>query len=78
MRQFRFNTTRNIGEFGSSLAEREFVQLRGLVTWNISRTFAMETSYQYTVVDRGPELDGRANSNRLNIWFIWEPNPIGR
>lgn len=70
--------TRNIGDLGSSLAEREFVQLRGMVTWNISRTFAMETSYQYTVVDRGPELDGRANSNRINLWFIWEPNPIGR
>jgi hypothetical protein len=69
--------TRNIGEFGSPLVEREYVQLRGLVTWNISRTFSMESSYQYTVLNRGPELDGRANSNRVNIWFVWEPNPIG-
>jgi hypothetical protein len=56
--------------------EQQYVQLRGLVTWRVSRTFSIEADYRYTVLDR--EIIGEgANSNRVTVWFSWRPNATG-
>ena len=70
--------TASLGDRVSVLDDREYVQLRAQFIWHMTRAFAFETSYQYTVIDRGPSLDGKANSNRINLWFTWEPTPLGR
>jgi len=70
--------TASLGDLVTVLDDREYVQLRAQFIWHMTRALSFETSYQYTVLDRGPALDGKANSNRINLWFTWEPNPIGR
>jgi hypothetical protein len=53
--------------------EQQYVQLRGMVTWRVSRTFSIEADYRYTVLDREVIGEG-ANSNRITVWFSWRPN----
>ncbi len=66
--------TRNVGDVISPFNEREYVQFRGSFTWHLSQAFSVEADYRYTVIDRGPQLDGRANSNRVNLWFVYQGN----
>jgi hypothetical protein len=70
--------TRNIGQVTSPFNEREYVQLRSSFTWFLSPAFSLQADYRYTVIDRGPALDGRANSNRINLWFVYEGNTGNR
>ena len=55
---------------------RNYVQLQWNLTWYLSRSFVIEANYRYTVVDRDVALGGRANSNRVSLWFIFQPNTI--
>lgn len=66
--------TESIGDVVSSIIDREQVQLRAETRWFVNNTFSIEASYNYTVLDRGAALDGRANSNRINLWFVYQPN----
>jgi len=51
---------------------RDYVQLTARFTWNISRTFAFQTSYRYTILNR--EILGEsANSNQVLMWLIFRP-----
>jgi hypothetical protein len=62
---------------GSLLNEGEdYVQLHWNLTWYLSEAFLIETDYRYTVVDRGEVPGGRANSNRVNLWFTYQPKTI--
>lgn len=55
--------------------EREFLQLTARFTWNITRTFALRTTYQYTVSNR--QIQGEsANSNQITAWLIFRPTGI--
>jgi hypothetical protein len=56
---------------------QDYVQIRGQVTWRITRSFSMQGDYRHTVIDRGG-LQGAADSNRATIWFSYQPNPVGR
>jgi hypothetical protein len=55
--------------------EREYLQLTARFTWNITRTFALRTTYQYTVSNR-QNLGESANSNQIVAWLIFRPTGI--
>ena len=58
---------------------RDYVQLTARFTWNITRTFAFQTSYRYTILNR-EVLGESANSNQVLAWLIFRPagNPERR
>ena len=57
--------------------ERNYVQLQSSVAWYLSKSFVVEADYRYTVIDRGDDvIGGRANSNRLNLQFVYQPKTI--
>ena len=56
-----------------TLDERDYVQLRAQVAWNLSRTFSFEINYRYTVLDR-VNIGESANSNNITAWFNWRPS----
>ncbi len=55
---------------------RNYVQLQWNLVWYVSRSFVIEVDYRYTVVDRDLALGGHGNSNRVNLWFVYQPNTI--
>jgi hypothetical protein len=57
--------------------EQDYVQLRGQLIWRISQTFSMQTDYRYTVLNREILGEG-SNSNRITVWFTYQPNSQGR
>jgi hypothetical protein len=51
---------------------RDYLQLAARFTWNITRNFAFETAYRYTVLRR--EILGEtANSNQIFAYLIYRP-----
>jgi hypothetical protein len=70
--------TRHLASGTSIFNEREYIQLRGSFAWYLSPSFSLEADYRYTVLDRGPLLDGRANSNRINLWFVYQRDGANR
>ena len=69
----RAYSTKSRIEGAGTLDERDYVQLRAAVVWNLSRTFAIEANYRYTVLDR-VNLGESANSNNVTVWFNWRPS----
>ncbi len=65
-------TARREGAAGT-LDERDYVQLRAQVAWNLSRTISFEVNYRYTVLDR-VNLGESANSNNISLWLNWRPS----
>lgn len=70
----RAYTTSNIS---GTAVEQDYVQLRGQVLWRITRAFFMQADYRHTVIDRDFS-EGSADSNRVTVWFTYQPNPVGR
>ena len=70
--------TRDIGDVVSLFNEREYVQLRSQFIWFLNESFSVEANYAYTMIDRGALLDGRANSNRINLWLVYRGNQGNR
>jgi hypothetical protein len=69
--------SRGIGG-AASIDDRNYVQLQSSFTWYLAQFFAIELDYRYTVNDRSDVLGERANSNRINVWFIYQPNTVPR
>lgn len=65
--------SRGFGD-GSSIDDRNYVQLHASVLWYLKPTFTIETEYRYTVLDRLGAISEGSNSNRVNLWFTWQPN----
>jgi hypothetical protein len=66
---------RSVGLGGSfSIDNRDYAQLRTNFVWHFSPSFQVEADYRYTVLDRGETLGERANSNRVTLWFVYQPN----
>jgi hypothetical protein len=61
-----------------SAADRNYVQLRSTLLWYLTETFVIQADYRYTAIDRGADLGGRANSNRVNLWFRYQPYSVPR
>lgn len=57
-----------------SIIERDYVQLRSQLTWSLSSAFSLEANYAYTFIRRS-NLDDSANSNNINLWFVYHPIP---
>jgi hypothetical protein len=52
--------------------ERDYVQLRAVFVWNLTRKWSVEADYRYTFLNR--ELIGEsANSNDVSIWLNYRP-----
>ena len=68
-----YSTTALREEAGNPFDERDYVQLRAAVAWNLSRTLSFEVSYRYTVLDR-VNLGESGNSNNITLWFNWQPS----
>ena len=64
--------SRGFGD-GSSVDDRKYVQLLASVGWYLTPTITIETEYRYTVLNREGINEG-SNSNRVNLWFTWQPN----
>jgi len=60
----------------SSGEDRDYVQLRSSLVWYLTRSFVIEADYRYTVEDRGDDFGGSANSNQVNLWFVYQPKTI--
>jgi hypothetical protein len=50
--------------------------LQTLFTWYLSEAFVIEADYRYTVLDRSNAIGERSNSNRVGLWFVYQPNTI--
>jgi hypothetical protein len=57
--------------------EQTYVQLRGQVIWRLSRSLFIQADYRNTVLDRD-FVGEAADSNRITVWFTYQPNPVGR
>ena len=53
--------------------DQDYIQLRSNFIWYLSRSLVVEADYRYTVIDRGGDLGERANSNQVNLWFVYQP-----
>jgi hypothetical protein len=62
----------------TSIDDRNYVQLQSTFLWYLSRSFAIEMDYRYTVNDRSETFGGRSNSNNVVLWFVYQPNTIPR
>jgi len=66
--------SRGIGDAAATFNDQEYLQLQTQFVWYLSQAFSVEADYRYTVIDRGVAFDGRANSNHVNLWFVYNPN----
>jgi len=60
----------------SSIEDRDYVQLHSTLVWYLTRSFVIEADYRYTVQDRGDAFGESANSNQVNLWFVYQPKTI--
>jgi len=72
-RMYQTNSLDNV----VTIDERNYVQLRAQLIWNMTRNFATEFDYRYTFQKRAA-LGESANSNQINVWFVYRPNSIDR
>jgi hypothetical protein len=63
-------------DVSGTAADRDYVQLRSTLEWYLTRTFVIQIDYRYTAINRGVDFGGRANSNRVNLWFIYQPYSV--
>lgn len=59
-----------------SIDDRNYVQLQSSFTWYVTSYFAIEAQYRYTVLDRSDVFGERSNSNRINLWFVYQPRTV--
>jgi len=62
----------------TDLEDRQYIQLQSTFLWYLSQSMVIETSYRYTISDRGSAAGERSNSNQVNVWFIYQPRTIPR
>ena len=60
----------------ASFDDRNYVQLQSVFFWYLSQSLVIEASYRYTIIDRGAGIGERANSNQMNLWFVYQPRTI--
>ena len=60
----------------STVDDRNYIQLQAAFAWYLGPTFTMEVDYRYSILDRQDVFSESSNSNRINLWFTWQPNTI--
>jgi hypothetical protein len=63
--------SRGIGN--ATIDDRNYVQLHASMNWYLTPTFTVDAEYRYSVLDRKGQIDEGSNSNRINVWFTWQP-----
>jgi hypothetical protein len=61
-----------------SIDDRNYVQLQSTFLWYLSTSLVVEASYRYTISDRSAAIGERANSNQVNLWFVYQPRTVPR
>ena len=56
-----------VGDNSANL-DRDYLELRALFTWNLTRKVSVDLDYRYTNIDRALQTSS-ADSNRVNLWF---------
>lgn len=65
------------GASGStSIEDRNYIQFQSSFVWYLSTSLVIEADYRYTVLDRSATLGERSNSNRIGLWFVYQPRTI--
>jgi hypothetical protein len=59
-----------------TIDDRRYAQLLASFVWNLTRHLAVQADYRYTVLDRSDVLGERSNSNRINLWFVYQPYSV--
>lgn len=59
-----------------TIDDRNYFQLQASFSWYLARFLAIEADYRYTVLDRSEALGESSNSNRINLWFVYQPNTV--
>jgi hypothetical protein len=54
--------------------ERNYIQLRATFAWSITPVFDVQFDYRHTILERGDAAGERADSNQVNLFFIYRPN----
>ncbi len=57
--------------------EQDYVQLRGQISWQLTRAFSIQADYRHTIIDRDI-VEGAADSNQFTFWLSYQPNPVRR
>lgn len=57
--------------------ERNYVQLRAQLIWNLTPAVSAEFDYRYTLQKRSA-LPESSNSNLINVWLVYQPNSANR
>lgn len=60
----------------TSIEDRNHIQFQSTFVWYLSTSFVIEADYRYTVLDRSAALGERSNSNRVGLWFVYQPKTI--
>lgn len=68
----RAYSTKSRRNDGGTFDERDYIQLRAQLVWNLTETFQFEANYRYTVLDRA-FLGESGNSNNIALWLNWRP-----
>ena len=72
-----FRAYHDEGLSDTSRLDRDYFQVRTVFTWHLSKAFALEFDYRYTLLNREGLVAGeRANSNHVVLWFVYQPNRI--
>ena len=67
-----------------TIEDRNYIQLQSNFRWYLSTAMVIEADYRYTINDRGDQLVNgvlvgeRANSNQVNLWFVYQPRTTPR
>jgi hypothetical protein len=72
----RAYSTKDISDLAVSDDDRKYVQIQSSFLWYLTTSFVIEANYRYTVIDRSSSIDGRSNSNQVNLWFVYQPKTI--
>ena len=59
-----------------TIDDRTYFQLQAAFSWYVTEYFAIEADYRYTVLDRSDVFGESSNSNRINLWFVYQPNTV--
>ena len=60
----------------TTIDDRNYIQLQSSFRWYLTQAFVIEANYRYTVNDRSATIGERANSNQVNLWFVYQPKTI--
>lgn len=64
--------TSGLDDGAANFDEQDYLQLRALLSWRLTRVFDVELGYSYTTIDRD-SASSDADSNRIDLWFRYRP-----